>query len=279
MYLRVIGCGEPGGPVESVGTLLRHWRTTRRLSQLALAEAAEISTRHLSCLETGKAKPSREMVLVLASALEVPLRERNTLLMTAGFAPAYRATNLDAPELAQVRRAVDFLLERAEPYGVLVMDRRWDLVKANRPWDLLATAVLGRRLQPGENLLELTLRDDGFKPVIRNWESVARDLLRRLHREAVGEGDEELADMVEALASLPGVPQDWRAELWQRAPGITLDLHLEVMGQSLRLFTTVTTLGTPMDVTLSELRIEHYFPADVETEAVMRAWMAAADPA
>ena len=261
--------------MDTVGTLLRHWRTTRRMSQLTLAESAEISTRHLSCLETGKARPSREMVLVLASALEVPLRERNTLLQTAGFTPAYRQTDLDAPELAQVKRAVDFMLTRGEPYGVLVMDRRWDLVKANRPWDLLATAVLGRPMQPGENLLELTLRDDAFKPVIRNWPAVARDLLRRLHREAVAEADEELFELVHQMGALPGVPGDWRSELWAESPGITLDLHLDVMGQELRLFTTVTTLGTPIDVTLSELRIEHYFPADAATDAALRSWMAA----
>ena len=255
--------------MEDVGTLIRHWRTTRRLSQQALAEEAEISPRHLSCLETGRSHPSREMVLVLASALEVPLRERNTLLLAAGYAPAYRDTDLADPALAPVRRALEHMLVGAEPYGALVMNRRWELLMANRPWRTMAALVLGRELEVGENLIALTLRADGFRPAIRNADALIRGMLLRLHREAVATSDEELFALVEELETLDGVPTDWRRDAWLQTPPVALTVDLEIGGEVLSMFTTLTTLGTPTDVSVSELRIEHYLPADPETEAVL----------
>lgn len=257
--------------MEDVGTLIRHWRGARRLSQQALADDAQISTRHLSCLETGRARPSREMVLVLASALEVPLRERNTMLLAAGFAPAYRQTDLDDPAMASVRGAIHHLLRGAEPYGALVMDRRWDLVMANRPWATMAEALLGRPLQTGENMLALVLRPDGLRPALHNAEVLIRGLLLRLHREAVATADPELFALLEELCAIDGVPDDWRRDAWSHTPPVAMTVDVALGGQVLSLFTTLTTLGTPTDVAAAELRVEHYFPADAATEAFLRA--------
>lgn len=258
--------------MDTVGTLLRHWRKHRRMSQQALAEDAEISTRHLSCLETGRARPSQEMVLVLASALDVPLRDRNTLLLAAGFAPAYRETDLSSPALRPVRTAIEHLLRGAEPYGAVVMDRRWDLVQANRPFAAMAGLVLGRPLRTGENMFELTLRRDAFGHAIPHFEEVARGMLLRLHREAVTSGDEELFALVERLEAIEGVPADWRRDALIAEHPVAMTVDLRLGEQRLSLFTTLTTLGTPTDVTASELRIEHYFPADEATELAMRAF-------
>ncbi len=250
--------------MENVGTLLRHWRTHRRLSQLDLAQDAEVSTRHLSFLENGKAKPSREMVLVLASALEVPLRERNTLLRAAGFAPAYRQTDLDAPEMAPVRRALDFLLKKQEPYGAVVVDRTWNVLMGNAPFQALGQ-WLGVDPQATErNLLIQTFSEHGLKPHIENWDDVARSVLDRAHRESVD--DPEAAELFERLASMPGVPADWRLADWGRAPDLLIPVVLQKDGLRLAFYTTVTRLGSPIDVTASELRIESYYPADDATE-------------
>lgn len=250
--------------MENVGTLLRHWRTHRRMSQLDLAHEAEVSTRHLSFLENGKAKPSREMVLVLSSALEVPLRERNTLLRAAGFAPAYRETDLDAPEMAPVRRALDFLLAKQEPYGAVVVDRTWNVLMGNTPFRTLG-AWLGVDPDATErNLLVQTFSEDGLKPFIENWDDVARSILDRAHREAVD--DAEAAELFERLASMPGVPSDWRVADWGRAPDLLIPVVLCKDGLRLAFYTTVTRLGSPIDVTASELRIESYYPADAATE-------------
>jgi len=247
--------------MDSVGSMIRHWRKQRRMSQLLLAEAAEVSTRHLSCLETGRAHPSRQMVLVLGSAMDMPLRERNTLLQAAGYAPAYRESDLDSPELSAVREALTFMLRAAEPNGVLVMNKRWDLLMANAPFQRMAQLVLGRPLERGDNTIALTLRPDGLKPVLREWDTLARGLLLRVHREAVATADHDLFALLDELAAIEGVPDDWRRDVWVEAP-VAMTLTFDLLGHPVRLFTTLTTLGTPTDVTLSELRIEHYFPAD-----------------
>jgi len=261
-----------------VGSMIRHWRKQRRLSQLGLAEAAEVSTRHLSCVERGRSHPSRQMVLILCSALDIPLRERNTVLQAAGYAPAYRESDLDAPALAPVRHALEFMMRAAEPNGVLVMDKRWDLKMANRPFQSLAQLVLGRPLVAGDNMIELTLRSDAFRPVIREWEPLARGMLHRVHREAVATADPDLFELLDELSAIDGVPTDWRQDAWLDAP-VAMTLTLDLFGQRLSMFTTLTTMGTPTDVTLSELRIEHYFPADEasrHTAEVLQQQLAAA---
>lgn len=259
--------------METVGTLLRGWRRRRRMSQLDLAEAAEVSTRHLSCVERGRARPSRQLVLVLASALEVPLRERNVLLQAAGHAPAYRAAPFDDPSLAPVRQALTFLLEANEPNGMLVMDRAWRLLLVNRPFQVIATLALGRALVPGDNLLELSLAPWGFRPMMVDPDPLVRNMLQRLHREAVATGDPELFALLERLVALEGVPGDWRSAAVDDAPA--MGVRLQIAGQPLTLFTALTTLGTPGDATLSELRIETWFPADAATRAALEALMPA----
>lgn len=251
-----------------VGSLVRHWRVTRRLSQQDLADAAEISARHLSCVETGRSRPSREMLLVLSSALEIPLRERNTLLLAGGFAPAYRSTDLDDPSMAPVRRALDHLMRGAEPYGALVMNHRWDLVLANRTWHRVAELLLGRSLRSGENMLVLVMEE------LRTWlvepDALIGAMLRRLHQEAVATADPDLHALLGEVEHLPSAPSGWRRDSWLDAPPVALTVDLEVGGQRLSMFTTLTTMGTPTDVNLSDLRIEHYFPADAATEAFLR---------
>ncbi len=259
--------------------MLRHWRHRRRMSQLQLASDAEVSTRHLSCVETGKARPSREMVLVLASALEVPLRERNTLLKAAGHSAAYRQTDLADPEMDQVRAALTFLLAQQEPYGAAVVDRLWNPLMMNDPMRMIGTWLFGgSRPHTGDhapNLLVQLFSDDGFRPFLTNWKAVARSTLDRVYRDAMAEGDEELLVLHEQLCAMPGVPSDWRRPDLTSAPPILIPVELHKDGIELSLFTTITTLGTPMDVTLSELRIESYFPADAQTDVAIRQLAAA----
>ncbi|MEQ1569001.1 MAG: helix-turn-helix transcriptional regulator [Myxococcota bacterium] len=244
----------------SVGVWVRQWRVRRRMSQADLADQAQVSARHLSCIERGRASPSRQMVLVLASALEIPLRERNLLLGAAGFAPVYRHTDLTAPEMTQVRRALELMLRNAEPYPAVVVDRRWNLVLANGGWDRLVAPIVGRAPL---NLLQATFEQ--FRPFVTNWEEVARSLLERVRREASADGDEALMSLHDTLAAqLP--PTD----AWDRPLDLVLPVRVTLAGRSLSLFTTLTTLGTAVDVTLSELRIEQYHPADEQTDRFVR---------
>ena len=253
-----------------VGTLLKHWRSARRLSQLDLALQAEISSRHLSYVETGKARPSREMLARLADALEVPLRERNTLLLAAGFAPLYRETALGAPDLTLARRAVEFILKQQEPYPAVVVDRHWNLLQPNHGAGRLLGFLLGGA--PHEtNLLRLVFRPDGLRRVIVNWEEVAGDMLRRVHHESAGmaQGDTARAVIAEVL-SYPGVPPQWRTHELLAPASPLLTVVFRKGEQELRFFSTITTFGTPRDITLEELRIECSYPADEATAQACR---------
>jgi transcriptional regulator with XRE-family HTH domain len=250
--------------------LLRHWRTVRRVSQLDLALEAEISTRHLSCVETGRARPSREMVLRLAEALQVPLRERNALLLAAGYAPLYRHTGLDAPELEAASRAVELLMAQLEPNPVLVLDRCWNTLKMNGG----AKRILG--LFPGcdsgtpHNGPRLVFDPQGLRPFIENWEVVAARIIRRIHREAADNPcDEGLQRFLEHLLSYPGVPSRWRMLDLDGVPPPFLTINYKWKNSRLSFFSTLTTLGTPLDVALQDLRIETLFPADEATRVVM----------
>lgn len=255
----------------AIGPLLRRWRSARGLSQLALAEQAEVSTRHLSCLENGKAQPSRQMVLVLASALDIPLRERNALLMAAGFAPAYRESGITEPQMAHIRRALDFILERQEPFPALVVNRRWDLVLANRGTQQLLSllpidlAALGPNAR---NVMHMLFHPTGLRRYVVNWEEVARVIMARLLREAQEDAlGEELRPLVSALMAYPDMPRSYAEPSPVDASQVLVPVHTRHEGIELRLFTTVTSLGTPMDITAQELRIECYYPADEATEA------------
>jgi len=251
----------------SFGPLLRKWRLTRSYSQQRLASDSEVSTRHLSFLETSRAAPSREMVLLLASALELPLRERNGLLVAAGFAPVYRESALDGAELAHVRRALDYVLAQQEPYGAVVVDRVWNVLRMNVGTMRLFGAVLGDTPPPARpNVVDLLFAPGPFREAVVNWEEVAGPLVERLHREIAAEPeDQERRTLLATILAYPDVPQDYReARLETVRPFVPLQLR--VRGEELRFFTMISTLGTPLDVTAQELRIETYFPADDATE-------------
>ncbi len=255
-----------------VGLLLRAWRGARGVSQEDLAARAGVSTRHLSFIETGRSRPGREVLLAIAGALDVPLRDRNQLLLAAGLAPAYGASALDGDELAMVRRALDHVLAHHEPYPAIVVDRLWNLVRINAGAARLF-AGFGPPSPPadvGQNLVLALLHPQGWKPALVNWDEVAGAMIERLHREvAAAPRDPGLAELRTRALAMPGVPAHWRASaLGPTTPFASV--HLRRDGRELRLFTMITTLGTPLDVTAEELRIESYFPADDASERLLR---------
>lgn len=259
----------------SVGDLLKHWRTSRGKSQLDLSLDAEVSTRHISFIENGKSAPSREMLLVLASALDVPLRERNTLLLSAGFAPVYRETSLDAPEMAHVREAIDCILTQTEPNGAVLVDREWRALRVNRSAQRTMQTFMadpGVIAELGGNILLAIFEHRALRSSLVNFEQVAGSMIARLHREASAEGQGGAARrLLDRVLAYPDVPRKFHLA----DPGAQLDLmipvHFRKGDLEVRLFTTLTTLGTPLDVTLDELRIESYYPADDATARWLRA--------
>jgi transcriptional regulator with XRE-family HTH domain len=251
------------------GPLLRQWRAQRGMSQLQLAVDAGVSSRHLSFVETGRAQASREMVLLLARVLDVPLRDRNDLLVAAGYAPIYRATALDAPALGQVRRALDFILRQQEPYPAIVLDRHWNILLANAATGRLVDALLDPAVvgELGGNAMRLMFHPRGFRPHIVNWEATAAALIQWLHRDALsGHADPETRRLLDEMLAYPGVPARWRTLDLDVSTAPFLPLEFRKGDLLLRYFTTLTSLGTPHDITLQELRIESYFPADEATE-------------
>jgi len=256
------------------GRLLREWRARRGMSQLDLAVEAGVSSRHLSFVETGRATPSREMVVLLARALDVPFRDRNDLLTSAGYAAIYRATSLDSPALAQARRALDYMLRQQEPYPALVLDRHWNVLKVNEGTtrvqavflDAAQVATLG-----APNAMRLMFHPKAFRPWIVNWEPTAASLIQWLHRDvATGFADAETRALLEELLSYPDTPRQWRSLDLDASPAPFLPIEFRKGDLVLRYFTTLTTLGTPHDITLQELRIESFFPADEATEQASR---------
>jgi len=263
-----------GGAGSAFGPLLRQWRARRRMSQLDLAAEAEISSRHLSFIETGRAGPSREMVRLLAQVLDVPLRDRNALLTAAGYAPIYRETRLEAPAMAQARRALDFILRQQEPYPALVLDRHWNVLDVNegsaRVQQAFLDAAAVAELGP-PNAMRLMFHPLAFRPYIVNWEATAASLIQWLHRDALsGFADTETRALLQELLSYPDVPRHWRTLDLEASTAPFLPIEFSKDELSLRYFTTLTSLGTPHDITLQELRIECFFPADEATEAASR---------
>lgn len=255
------------------GSLLRQWRTARRMSQQQLAIESEVSTRHISYVENGKSSPSREMVLILASALDLPLRERNSLLSTAGFAPVYRETNLSAPEMQPVRHAFDTILAHHEPYPALVLTRAWDVVSMNQAFTRLFAFFIDMPFDPivAQNIMHALFHPRGVRPYVANWEEVAGFLIDRLYRESIVELEtSESRKLLDALLAYPGVPARMRDVDLAIAPKVCITVSLEKEATKLDLFSTLTTLGTPLDVTAQELRIESYFPADETTGEWLR---------
>jgi transcriptional regulator with XRE-family HTH domain len=259
-------------PNVSFGVLLRQWRAVRRLSQLDLALDADISTRHLSCVETGRAEPSREMVLRLAETLQVPLRERNALLLAAGYAPLYRQTNLDTPETEAALRVVELLMAQLEPYPVLVLDRYWNTLKMNTGAKRFLAVFPGCDSGTPHNGVRLVFQPQGLRPFIENWESVAARIIQRVHREAAANpSDETMKRFLEELLSYPDVPSRWRVLDVGEAPPPFLTIDYRWRNSTVRLFTALTTFGSALDIALQELRIETFFPADEATRAVLTA--------
>jgi len=255
-----------------VGDHLREWRMRRRMSQMDLALEAEISTRHLSFLETGRARPSREMVLHLSDQLEIPLRERNVILVAAGFAPVFPERSLADPELAAARRAVDVILKAHEPYPALVVDLRWNLVAANAAVGPLIAGVDADLLTDPINVVRLSLHPRGLAPRIANLGEWHAHMLERLRRQAELTADPGLIALIEEIRGYPKPPApDRRPEDYG---GVAIPLQLMAGDTLLSFFGTTTVFGTPVDITLSELTLETFFPADAATAEALRAAVA-----
>lgn len=259
------------GEKQSIGNLLKEWRVRRRLSQLDLAVEAEISTRHLSFLETGRAQPSREMVLRLAEQLNVPLRERNSLLVAAGYAPVYSEKTLDDPSFAAARTAVDLILKGHEPFPALAVDRHWTLVAANRAVAPLLAGIDESLLQPPINVFRLSLHPKGLAARIVNLAQWRAHLFSRLERQIDVSGDAGLKALLKELKSYPEINDFSSAEPdFERENNyVAIPFRLQTERGVLSFVTTTTIFGTPVDITLSELAIESFFPADAETTKVL----------
>ncbi|HLI80105.1 MAG TPA: helix-turn-helix transcriptional regulator [Candidatus Binataceae bacterium] len=269
---------EPGG----VGPLLRRWREARHLSQLDLALDAEVSARHISFLETGRAEPSREMLLTLSNVLDVPLRERNFLLLAAGYAPVYGETSLDDPRMTQVRAAVEVILKSNEPRSALAHDRHWNIVMANAAFIRFLTINLGRAPEgmaplqitksPRTNLLRLLFEPNGMRNVIVNWEQIAKSLLNDAYRRLAWARDDALRDLIAEILAYPDVPARWREPDLEAPHDLILPMEIKLDGKIARMFSTVTTVATPHDVALQELHVEAFYPADAETESLLKSY-------
>ncbi|MCY1065297.1 helix-turn-helix transcriptional regulator [Nannocystis sp. RBIL2] len=249
-------------PTRPIGTLLRQWREQRHMSQLALAATANISTKHVSFLESGRATPSRDMVLKLADVLSIPLRARNALLLAAGHAPMYSQHPLDAPELASARRAIDLLLAGHEPYPAIAIDRHWNLVAANRAFAPLVSDLPARLREPPMNVLRASLAPDGLWPRIVNAAEWRAHVLQRLQQQIDASADPVLVALRTELGGDQAVTG--------HGTDLVATLRLRVGEAVLSFLSTTTIFGSPVDVTLSELAIESFFPADPATAEALR---------
>jgi len=263
--------GFPDGGVPAFGRMLRGWRDARHMSQLALATEAGISTRHLSFLETGRAQPSREMVQLLSGMLDVPFADRNALLVAAGYAPAYGDRPLGAPDLAPVRRALEYILRQQEPFPALVLDGEWNVVMSNDAARRVFELFRGTAKTP--NVMRKVFDPDGLRPYIVNWPSIAQCLMQTLHREA--SGSQAIARLRDEMLACPGVPAQWRTPdaLAEFPPFVSMELRKNDV--SMTFFSTITKFATPRDVMLQDLKIECFFPADALTDAASRRLAAA----
>jgi len=261
-----------------VGVLLREWRSARRMSQLDMALECGMSARHLGFVETGKAQPSREAVGRFADALSLPLRERNALLLAAGFAGQHAERDLAAPAMARMRDAVDLILEHQNPYPAFLLNRHFDVLAANDAAVRVNRLVMGGRESKHANLLRQIFDPDDFRAVIANWTDVATGFLRRLHDHlAATPGDEKGRALLDELLLYPGVPQEWRFRPIDSATEAVLTIDFRSPRGNLRFFETITAFAAPLDVTLDELRIDCAFPVDQLT-ALICAELAAGAP-
>lgn len=258
-------------PARSLGDYLREWRQRRRLSQLEFALEAEISQRHLSFIESGRALPSRDMLMHLAERLDVPLRDRNPMLLAAGFAPVFPERSLDDPALAPARRAIDFVLKGHEPFPALAVDRHWTLIAANAALAPLLSGVADiSLLEPPVNVLRLSLHPGGLAPRILNLAEWRAHLLERLRQQITASGDPTLSALQKELSAYPAPPAHRPNPSDRDYAGIAVPLELATDAGRLSFISTTTVFGTPVDVTLSELAIESFFPADQRTADLLR---------
>lgn len=250
---------------------LRYWRGKRGYTQLRLSTESGISQRHISFLESGRSRASREMILKLGIVLDIPLRERNVMLLAAGYAPAYRERRLSDPELAAVKQALDFMLAQHAPYPALVVDRLWNLVMANAPAVMMMRWLLDMSddaplPSEGVNVLKLMLDPNSVRKHLLNWEDVCADLLHWIQREAMSDGlGSEAETLLSQLVALPGINETARFANLDARTLPFLPMQIRKDGVALNLFTSIATMGTPNDVTVHELRIESFFPADEDT--------------
>ena len=265
--------------VHPVGDLLREWRQRRRMSQLDLSLEADISTKHLSFLETGRSQPSRDMVLLLAEQLEIPLRERNVLLVAAGFAPIFAERRLEDPALQAARKAVDLVLAGHEPYPALAVDRHWTLIAANGAVGRLIGGADASLLQPPVNVLRLSLHPKGLAPRIANLPEWRAHLLARLRRQIEVSADPILTELLRELGAYPapGAARSRPANEREYA-GVLVPLQFTTEQGVLSFFSTTTVFGTPLDITLSELALESFFPADAVTGEALRRLAGSSSP-
>lgn len=253
-----------------VGDLIREWRRHRRLSQLELAAEAEISTRHLSFVESGRSQPSRDMILHLAEYLDIPLRERNALLVAAGFAPVFRERPMDDPALDAARRMIDLLLKGLEPYPALAIDRHWNLVACNQATLRLMAGIPEALLTPPINVLRLSLHPAGLAPRIRNFTTWRAHLFDRLRRQIDTSHDPTLIELQRELRALSPPAHDETDAIEGPGTDIAVPMLLEVNGHVLSMISTTTVFGTPVDITLAELALESFVPADEATAQKLR---------
>lgn len=256
--------------VRPVGDLLREWRQHRRMSQLSLACDADISTRHLSFVETGRAQPSRDMILHLADRLDVPPRQRNVLLVAAGFAPIFPARPLEDPALGPAWHAIQIILERQKPYPAFALDRHWGQVATNGALPGLYAGIAARLMEPPINVLRLSLHPEGLAPRIVNLAEWRAHLLDRLRRQIEITADPVLADLMEELARYPAGEDEAAAHPASGSQSVLIPLRIATDAGVLSLFSTTTVFGTPVDVTLSELALELFFPADAEADRIVQ---------
>lgn len=264
----------------SAGDLLRDWRQRRRLSQLALAIDTDISQRHLSFIESGRSLPSRDMVLRLTEQLDVPLRERNAILMAAGFAPIYRDRPLDSPELAGARLIIQRILDGHDPHPALAVDRQWTMLAANRAVGALLADVAGHLLTGPVNVLRVSLHPEGLASRVVNFREWRSHIFNRLSREIDISADVQLAALLDELKSYP-VPFEARTPKNSAGNGhadIAVPLILSSPAGPLSFLSTTTVFGTATEVTLSEVTIEAFFPADAETSKAMAELTTSAKP-
>jgi len=253
--------------MQDYGDLIRFWRKSRRLSQLELSFAANISSKHVSFLETGRAKPSREMIIVLSNAMDIPLSERNVLLSLAGYSEAYSRMQIEQPEMKSVRFALTSILEKHEPYPAVVLDWEWNIVMANQTHLKLTQLVAAQQpnFPQSSNILELLFDPNGFRPFVENWEEVAYVMFQRIQRERMSHSDRH-SNLLDRLMEYPDIPSQWLAHNFDNQLQPMIHLVLSLGDIKLKLFSTLASFGTAVDITMQELIIEQYFPVDDSTK-------------